>query len=73
MIQARLNSGALLHANRCLTSNLNIVLDHFIGLNDLRRHVFGSVIKRHPICRIQNNETVYSMIVLIYNGYLLAT
>lgn len=45
MTQDRLNSVALLHANRCLTPNLNTVLDDFIGLNDLRRRVFGSVNK----------------------------
>jgi hypothetical protein len=39
------DSVALLHAHRCMTPNLNTVLDDFIGLNDLRRRVFGSVIK----------------------------
>ena len=43
MSQARLNSVALLHANRCLTPNLNTVLDDFINLNDVRRRTFGSV------------------------------
>ena len=42
--QARLNSVVLLHANRCLTPNLNTILNDFIDSNDLRRRIFGSVI-----------------------------
>jgi len=58
--QDRLNSVALLHANRCLTHNLNTVLDDFIGLNDL----YGVVYLGLLICDI-TSVGYKTMIVLI--------
>lgn len=42
MTQTRLNSVALLHAHRDQQPQIDVVLHEFIGLNDLRRTIFGS-------------------------------
>lgn len=42
MTQTRLNSVALLHAHRDQEPEIDDVLHEFIGLNDLRRSIFGS-------------------------------